>query len=107
MMNYEEIYELDINELRKLNKYVVGLIKERRKNEAKELRNSFKEGMMVWWVNKNKRDSGMIEKVNRTKCVVRESITRQRWNIPMSMLNEEVIVIKQMKTFNVETGEWE
>jgi hypothetical protein len=107
MINYEEINEMDINELKELNKHVVGLIKQRRRNESNEKRDSFREGMMVWWMNKNKRDSGMIEKVNRTKCIVRETITQQRWNVPMHMLNEEVIVVKQMKTFNIETGEWE
>ena len=69
-------------ELRDINGTIVTILKAGRKAKVAEAKAKFKVGDKV----KFQHMTGIIKKINRTKCVVDTGGIRGQWNVPMTML---------------------
>ena len=69
-------------ELRDINDTIVNILKADRKAKVAEAKARFKVGDKVQFQHM----TGIIKKINRTKCVVDTGGIRGQWNVPMTML---------------------
>jgi len=87
-MTAQELSKLSIDELLSLNKKVIAVIKAKRKMESLDKKDELYVGAKVE-VNhpKMKGKALIIDKINRTKAVVKEAGTMYGgWNVPISMI---------------------
>ena len=61
---------------------IVAVVKNHRKKLAHATKLNLKIGMEIWFAGHN----GMIEKINRTRCVCRDSNTDKLWTVPITMI---------------------
>ena len=61
---------------------VVAVVKNHRKKLAHATKLNLKIGMEIWFAGHN----GMIEKINRTRCVCRDIATDKLWTVPITMI---------------------
>ena len=61
---------------------VVAVVKNHRKKLAHTTKLNLKIGMEIWFAGHN----GMIEKINRTRCVCRDIATDKLWTVPITMI---------------------
>jgi len=88
-MNYSELNQMSIEELRKLNSMVVNIIKNKKRISANETKYKLYVGAHVK-VNHKKLfgKECVIEKINRTRCVV--NVLNEyggSYHVPISMLS--------------------
>ena len=79
------LHTLDTSDVRRVNELAYGILKEQRSQEVREAKRKLHPGMKVEWVGQTGRMSGVIKKVNRTRCVVDTGGFRN-WTVPMTML---------------------
>lgn len=86
-MKYSELNKMNINELRKLNSMVVEIIKSKKTMEAHQVKQSLYVGANVK-VNHPKLAGKQcrVEKINRTKCVIKVLNGYGTYNVPLSMV---------------------
>lgn len=86
-MNYSELKNLSIDELRQLNSKVIELIKIKRSEDAWEVKQSLYVGANVS-VNHPKLSGKQcrVEKINRTKAVIKVLNGYGSYNVPLSMI---------------------
>lgn len=86
-MNRKELNKLSIEELVKLNGIVVDIIKNKRRNEAAEVKDELYVGQAVR-VNHKKLRGEVLEiiKINRIKVVVRSIKNRVDFNVPANLI---------------------
>ena len=86
-MNYSELNQMSIEELRALNKLVVEVIKSKRAMAGFETKQQLRIGDNVK-VNHPKLAGKQlrVEKINRTKCVVKVLNGYGTYNVPMEMV---------------------
>tara|TARA_R100000231_G_scaffold64810_1_gene52322 strand:- start:208 stop:465 length:258 start_codon:yes stop_codon:yes gene_type:complete len=81
MPNYstmlDQVWSLPVNQLHKLKDSISDII------ESK-IKSSLYVDQEVYVVQKNKKESGVIKKVNKTRAVV--TIDDRSWNVPFSMI---------------------
>ena len=77
--------DIILNELGKLNIAQLNELSEQINNwKVIKCKTNLVKGMDVWVVQKSKRTAGVINKVNKTRCVV--DMDGRLYNVPMSML---------------------
>ena len=86
-MNYSELKNLSIEELRVLNSKIVEVIKMKKSELAWDVKNQLYVGANVS-VNhpKMKGKQCRVEKINRTKCVIKVLNGYGSYNVPLSMV---------------------
>lgn len=86
-MNYSELNQMSIEDLRSLNKMVVEVIKSKRTLEGYEKKQQLYVGANVS-VNHPKMAGKQlrVEKINRTKAKLRVLNGGGIWNVPLSMI---------------------
>lgn len=86
-MNYSELKNLSIEELRVLNSKVIEVIKIKKSELAWDVKNQLYVGANVS-VNhpKMKGKQCRVEKINRTKCVIKVLNGYGSYNVPLSMV---------------------
>ena len=86
-MNYSELKNLSIEELRVLNSKIVEVIKIKKSELAWDVKNQLYVGANVS-VNhpKMKGKQCRVEKINRTKCVIKVLNGYGSYNVPLSMV---------------------
>ena len=86
-MNYSELNQMNIEDLRSLNKMVVEVIKSKRTLEGYEKKQQLYVGANVS-VNHPKMVGKQlrVEKINRTKAKLRVLNGGGIWNVPLSMI---------------------
>ena len=86
-MTYQELNQLSIEELRMLNKKVVEVIKMKRSESAMDIKEQLYVGANVS-VNhpKMKGKQLRVEKINRTKAVLKVLNGVGSYNVPLSMI---------------------
>ena len=86
-MNYSELKNLSIEELRVLNSKIVEVIKIKKSELAWAVKNQLYVGANVS-VNhpKMKGKQCRVEKINRTKCVIKVLNGYGSYNVPLSMV---------------------
>ena len=86
-MNYSELNQMSIEELRNLNSMVIDVIKSKKTMEAHQVKQSLYVGANVK-VNHPKLAGNQcrVEKINRTKCVIKVLNGYGSYNVPLSMV---------------------
>ena len=86
-MTYQELNKMSVSELRSLNRKVVEMIKTKNRTNAVMAKDSLSVGMRVQ-VNhpKLKGQWFEIQKINRTKAVLKEEGGWTSYNVPMNII---------------------
>jgi len=86
-MNYSELKSMNIEELKKLNSMIVEVLKIKRSELAWDVKNELYVGANVS-VNHPKLNGKQlrVEKINRTKAVVKVLNGNGSYNVPLSMI---------------------
>ena len=90
-MNYSELNQMSIAELREINSMVVGIIKNKKRILCNQTKNKLYVGANV--VVDHPELAGrecVVEKINRTKCVIKVLNGYGSYNVPLSMLSLKV-----------------
>ena len=85
MSNLLNIGRLTTEELIQLNHDVVALIKIRRSNDAATMRRELSLGDTVRFAGRGKTIIGTVEKIMRTRCIVK-CLDGTRWKVQMSSI---------------------
>tara|TARA_R110000751_G_scaffold212519_4_gene316078 strand:+ start:208 stop:510 length:303 start_codon:yes stop_codon:yes gene_type:complete len=80
---------------------VYDVLKHHRATLNRKAKNAFEVGDKVWFEHKGERIDCVLEKINRTKVIVRPFDGGRGWNISPSLLNKAEL------TFNPTTGGFE
>ena len=73
----QQLFSMDIEDLKLTKDLITDLIKNK-------IKSTLKVGMNVFIVQKTKKTSGVITKINQKKCLVKSGMTT--YQVPMSML---------------------
>ena len=86
-MNYSKLNEMSIDELRNLNSMIIDVIKSKKTMAGYEMKQQLYVGANVS-VNhpKLKGKQCRVEKINRTKCVIKVLNGYGSYNVPLSMV---------------------
>ena len=67
---------------------IVHIVQDQRRVLARKMKRKLEPGLKVL-IQGNKKDSGIIVKVNKTRCQVRLDSDGKIWNVPISMIRAE------------------
>lgn len=86
-MNYQKLNQMSIDELRNLNSMIIDVIKSKKTMAGYEMKQQLYVGANVS-VNhpKLKGKQCRVEKINRTKCVIKVLNGYGSYNVPLSMV---------------------
>ena len=86
-MNYSKLNEMSIDELRNLNSMIIDVLKSKKTMAGYEMKQQLYVGANVS-VNhpKLKGKQCRVEKINRTKCVIKVLNGYGSYNVPLSMV---------------------
>ena len=86
-MTYQELNQMSVSELRSLNRKVVEMIKTKNRTNAIMAKDTLSVGMKVQ-VNHPKLQGQWfeIQKINRTKAVVKQESGSTSYNVPMNLI---------------------
>ena len=86
-MNYQKLNQMSIDELRNLNSMIIDVIKSKKTMAGYEMKQQLYVGANVN-VNhpKLKGKQCRVEKINRTKCVIKVLNGYGSYNVPLSMV---------------------
>ena len=86
-MNYQKLNQMNIDELRTLNSMVIDVIKSKKAMAGYETKQSLYVGANVSVLHpKMKGKQCRVEKINRTKCVIKVLNGGGSFNVPLSMV---------------------